>query len=436
MFYGAKRPDGNGTVIQVDREQCPGSLTFKLTPFGVIAGTVRDSDGEPLINAGVTIARRTFEHGKPSMEIFDGAMTDDLGQYRLGGVPPGRYYVSAQTRGTGWDGWNKVDHSPTSTQPEYASVPTFFPGVQDRAVATPIVVVAGARVSGIDITLLRTRVFNVTGRVIQPGGAAADRVSLELKDYLHTATKNADGDFELRGVAPGSYLLLANGRSLTGTVPIEVSAADVSGVRVQLGAMAQVKGRIILEGDKKPDLSSRRVWFTSSANNARSDEIANNAFSASLPPGHYSVDSLGYWPRGFYAKSIHSGDLDLLNDGLTIDQPGSVAVEITLASDGGNLDGAVLDKDQRPQPAATVVLIPSRRNRVDLFETTTTDQYGHYEFNPVPPGDYKLFAWGDPEPGSWFDPEFLKDFEKSGEPVMVQPNGRISTQLNLLPVAR
>ena len=73
---------------------------------------------------------------------------------------------------------------------------------------------------------------------------------------------------------------------------------------------------------------------------------------------------------------------------------------------------------------------------MDLFETTTTDQYGHYEFNPVPPGDYKLFAWGDPEPGSWFDPEFLKDFEKSGEPVMVQPNGRISTQLNLLPVAR
>jgi hypothetical protein len=57
---------------------------------------------------------------------------------------------------------------------------------------------------------------------------------------------------------------------------------------------------------------------------------------------------------------------------------------------------------------------------VDLFLTAATDQYGHYELPDVPPGEYKVFAWDDVEPGIWFDPEFLKKYEKSGETVTVR----------------
>jgi len=423
-YYGVRRRGGERAKIQLDRAQCPGDLTLKLTPFGVIAGTVRDSDGEPLTDARVIVATKTLASGKPRIEEFDETKTDDLGQYRFRNLPPGKYYISAGPRATAIS--ESVDHSPNSKEPEYASVRTFYPGVRDRAVAASIEVAAGARLTGIDVTLLRTRVFSITGRVTLPSGL--DRVTVSLKDHeFQTSTKNPNGDFELRGVPAGSYQLLAGGVSLMGAAPVEVGSSDVSNVRVQFGAMPEVKGRIIVEGDKKPNLSRWNLIFTTDTwPYYLNDEFANATFSANLPPGHYTIDMNSL--QGFYAKSIRQGELDILDAGLTIDQPGTVAVEITLASDLGKLDGGV-----QASSFATVVLIPSKRNRTDLFKQTATDQYGRYEFNFVPPGDYKLFAWDDVEPGAWFDPDFLKDFEKYGEPVTIPPNGHSSVQTRLPP---
>ncbi len=363
--YGAKRPDGKGTIIQLDRGQCPGELMLKLTPFGVIAGTVRDSDGEALADAR---HHRTFEFGKPRVDGFDSTDTNDLGEYRFRNLSPGEYYISTEPPATEWRG--EVDRA-SSDQPVYASVPTIYPGVQDLGAATSIEVSSGARISGIDVTLLRTRVFNISGRVTLPGGAGANRVSLTLTDLrtlkdhqLRTATKNGDGDFELRGVASGSYRLDASAESLSGSAPVEISAVNLSGVRVQLGLEAMVKTKVTVEGEKKPHLSEQRLVFRSGGNQeSLSDVIVNDTFSASLSPGNYRIDIETVWPRGFFVKSIRSGDFDVLADGLTIRQPGAMEVEITLASDGGKLDGVV-----QPPSAATVVLVPARRDREDLFQ--------------------------------------------------------------------
>jgi hypothetical protein len=81
-----------------------------------------------------------------------------------------------------------------------------------------------------------------------------------------------------------------------------------------------------------------------------------------------------------------------------------------------------------------VVLIakPELRGRQDSFHKFTADQNGHYHFENVRPGDYKLFAWDDVEPNIWFDPEFLKGFEDQGTALTIPVSGQATLPLRLL----
>src|ERR1022692_3315711 len=175
MSYGARRPDSDGSVVRLESGQflrpirnCSVvrlesgqfliGLNFKLTPSAVISGTVRDSDGEPLEGAHVILANLTHRYGRPQVEGCDSTDTDDRGEYRFRGLAAGKYYIGVEPKSHGWD---RVDHS-VSAGPLETSVPTVYPGVSDIGTATPIEVSAGSRVTGIDVTLLRSRVFRVS----------------------------------------------------------------------------------------------------------------------------------------------------------------------------------------------------------------------------------------------------------------------------------
>jgi hypothetical protein len=109
-----------------------------------------------------------------------------------------------------------------------------------------------------------------------------------------------------------------------------------------------------------------------------------------------------------------------------------------LAPDGAQVDGVISDHDEKPVAGATVVLIAEAklRSRSDSYHECTTDQYGRYHFENIRPGDYKLFAWDDPEANAWFDPEFLKSFEEKGERIVIPSRGRVVSNPHLLPANR
>jgi 5-hydroxyisourate hydrolase-like protein (transthyretin family) len=139
------RGDRNGfmtgkyrSTLKFDAGQVLKDLKLKLTPYSVLAGTVRDNDGEPLVHAGVEVSRVTMEFGRPSVQHSDYVMTDDLGQFRIVGVHPGRYYVSAEPP----DGVGSTGHDLT--------IQTFYPGVGDVELARVVEVGAGSRVAGAD----------------------------------------------------------------------------------------------------------------------------------------------------------------------------------------------------------------------------------------------------------------------------------------------
>ena len=435
MPYGARKPDGEGSVLRLETGQSLNVLTFKLTPGAVIAGTVRDSDGEPLENAHVTLARFTYAYGGPRVEAYDSTDTDDRGEYRFRGLAAGKYYVGVEPKSHGWD---RVDHTPNAG-PMEIGVPTLYPGVTDMTLAAPIEVPAGKSVTGMDVTLIRSRVFRVSGRVINAPAAGRLTVALNdaknagMRDYnLRTSTKNPAGDFEFRDVPPGSYDVTVGEQSLRGKTSIVVGASDLESVRVVLAPGAEVKFRIAKEGSDKPVLTGLDFFLTVNGRIGFSPWplTADKSTVSNVPPDHYAVKIGGSLLREFYIKTARAGDIDVMADGLTVTGPGTIGIDVVLGSDGAAAQGIVRDKDQQPVAGATILLAPDRRSRADLFESATSDQNGHYEFAAIAPGNYKLFAWEDVEPRAWNDPDFLKDYEKQGEKIALDAGARATVDLH------
>ena len=435
MSYGARRPDSDGSVMRLESGQSLNGISLKLTPSAVISGTVRDSDGEPLEGAHVILASLMYRYGRPQVQGSDSTDTDDRGEYRFRGLAAGKYYIGVELKSNGWD---RVDHS-AGAGPIETSVPTVYPGVTDLGAAVPIEVSAGRRVTGIDLTLLRSRVFRVSGQVVN--APAARRLTLILsdgknagvRDYsIQTPTKDAAGNFEFRGVPPGSYELTVGDLSLQGRTSVVVGASDLKDIRVTLSSGAEIKLRIVTEGAGKPDVSGIRFGLTANGRGGFGPMPwdADKLTARNVPPDHY-VLGLGRLPREAYVKSARAGETDVLADGLTVTGAGTIEIAIAVASDGGAVQGVVRDKNQRPVPGATILLAPDRRSRADLFKSTTSDQNGHYEFAVIAPGNYKLLASEDVEPGAWEDSDFLKHYEKLGEKVVLEPGARASVDLHL-----
>src|SRR5262249_23741550 len=85
-------------------------------------------------------------------------------------------------------------------------------------------------------------------------------------DYFTQA--NTNGSFEIRGIGPGSYLLLAtaaDGALSSDVIAVHVTDADIDGVRLALEQTLQVSGAILLEGSR-PDTSGLRIKLVRSSN--------------------------------------------------------------------------------------------------------------------------------------------------------------------------
>ena len=113
------------------------------------------------------------------------------------------------------------------------------------------------------------------------------------------------------------------------------------------------------------------------------------------------------------------------------EQPLEVVIRTTEAS----VEGRVTDGTQAV--SNTVVLLvpsPDLRRRSDLYYYAATDSSGHFRIQArVVPGDYKLFAWKDIEPGAWQDPDVLQRYENQGQPVSISADSKLNIDVRVIP---
>ena len=101
IAYGAKAPGRAGTPIQLEEGQKLDSRAISLPKGGVITGVVLDEYGEPSPGTPVRALRTVIRTGEKRLESAGTNTTDDRGMYRIYGLQPGQYVVTAQPRNTG-----------------------------------------------------------------------------------------------------------------------------------------------------------------------------------------------------------------------------------------------------------------------------------------------------------------------------------------------
>src|SRR4029453_7514064 len=98
ITYGAKRPGRPGTPIQLADGQKLEKATSSLPKGSVVTGVVVDENGEPSPGTQVRVMRYVMRTGEKTLEQSGQDQTDDRGIYRVYGLQPGDYIVSASPR--------------------------------------------------------------------------------------------------------------------------------------------------------------------------------------------------------------------------------------------------------------------------------------------------------------------------------------------------
>src|SRR5262245_14176169 len=137
-------------------------VNFTLPRGSVIAGQITDDSGDPVSGTGVTAMRYTFMSGVrrlvPAPAEGSNDRTDDQGMFRLYGLPPGEYVLSATNR---TNNFNQPEITNTEAD-GYA--PTYYPGTPSLSEAVRISVRGGQQHTGANFSLVVARLSRIRGR--------------------------------------------------------------------------------------------------------------------------------------------------------------------------------------------------------------------------------------------------------------------------------
>src|SRR5262249_17186512 len=209
-----------------------------------------------------------MEAGTNTLLSIASSQTDDRGEFRLYGLEPGEYYVSAL------DPAFRTISSPRGVL-HYS--PTYYPGTPFADQAKAIAIAATGNAPRVEFRI----------RLVPPARVSGQLVSYDGKPMLSGAvimsplggqgvpmvppediTILPDGRFQFGAVVPGRYQIRARGQSdpagaaLFAVFPADVMGTDVQGISLTLRPGALVDGRLTIEAKratKPPMLSTLRV---------------------------------------------------------------------------------------------------------------------------------------------------------------------------------
>jgi len=425
LAYGQRRPFESGRPIELGERQTLETVDFAVPRGGVIVARVADENGEPLANIRVLAQRYRFSGGERRLvqvnQSYQG--TDDRGEVRVYGLPPGEYYVSAQpppaAAGVGF------------TEDGRSFVTTFFPGTPSTDNAERVTVQVGKEVNA-SFALVAARLARVSGVVRRGDGSPAGRGSVSISGrtpgtFGRGATTQPNGTFTFVDLAPGEYSLQGSfgpppEREL-GRMTLTVAGADISGVVVPLGRGGTIRGRLRFDADPPADirLNTQRVLFTSpnSGNSATVDESGTFVIGNLFDPG---VIRLQLPPPGWFLKSVTLGGRDVTDVPIAAESGADVTgVEVMLTQKRAEISGGAVDNKGAAVNDYTAVFFPEDRaqwtNMSRLFGTARPDQRGRFRLAGLPAGKYLAVAVDYLETGSERDPDLLDRLRERSTPV-------------------
>jgi uncharacterized surface anchored protein len=336
--------------------------------------------------------------------------TDDRGVYRVFGLPPGRYLVSAGTGGesAAADFYNRRFSYPR----------TFYPNVIEEAKATVIEVAAGGEIANVDITLSRrAESYSASGHIVdartsQPlaglsFGYAATRDGRMSGAPVRDLQSDAEGKFVIPKLTPGRYVVFVSANTDTNVysemLPFEVTKGDVTDLELRAEQGASVSGTVVVEGAPDASLLGKlagvsvanilyqpeMTWTTQSPPVINPD--GSFRFNGLRPGKLKLVNNAQQLPRGFSVLRVERDGI-AQRDGIEVpDGGGSITgVRIVMAYGNGIVRGQVALKSSE-LPAGTPLFVFARRaDSPSITASTQTDARGSFILEWLAPGEYEL----------------------------------------------
>jgi hypothetical protein len=449
---------------------------IRMLRESTISGRITDANRAPVANAQLSLAVLQRNPFGPSilaspMGISDpntvSVSTNDRGEYRMTGVPPGDYYVKAAP---------KVDVG-GRIQANNAAM-TYYPGFRNPDQAVAVKVGTGADVETIDFSLEPVSVRRVSGRIVNslptPGEEGRDYAyqfmltprNVRIMEQQGGSTGSqldhaaAPDEFELWNVSPGEYDLYVAFRAgprdprggdtfYIGRRVLQVTDTDVTDLTVTIEPGVDIPGQFVLDDSAKTLVADVRTLslFTQTTTTLSQrfspglDVIRGRGVQADgsfvIPhaiAGRYILFAQLDPRLNLYMASARLGTRDITNQILEIDSGSSGPLVIEISGAGGKVDGTVTDRDSKPAPRARVVLVPSL-GTVDLmgYKTAYTTAAGQFSIVGIRPGSYTAYAFAEIAESAWLDQEFMSPHATQGVSIEVSRNSQVRRDLKLIP---
>lgn len=458
MRFGQRRPFEAGRPVEVADAQVMERVNFSLPRGAAITGRVLDEFGDPVAGARVQALRYQLIQGTRRLTPLGiMAQSDDTGAFRLYGLMPGDYYVSALLRALPLD-------APDETT-GYA--PTYYPGTGSVTEAQPVTLVVGEEAS-ISFALMPVRTSRVSGSVLDATGAplANGIVMLMSPDSIGgpQATFGAanrirpDGTFTISNVAPGSYTLTATsggpggpGRGGAdvdiemGSMPVAVADEDLTGITLVTSFGARLTGTVTIGRGSaaKPPAAGFQITAQPvpaggrgmGARPARVDADGTFALTNLFGPRLIRVNGL---PAELTLEAVIVAGADVTDEPVDF-APNQVieGAQIVLTDRVTQVVGAVSDHDGEPSRDFTVVVFPEDETKwaapSRYLRSARPDQQGLFKIRALPPGDrYLAVAVDYLEEGGANDPEFLDLIKRRATRFRLEQGASIALDLKLV----
>lgn len=462
--YGQMRPFESGKAIELAEGQLLDKADMLMPRGSVISGRVLDEFGDPVTDAMVSTMRLTWSNGRRRLQAAGRtSMTNDLGQFRLYGLPPGDYYVSATMRDMAVVEMSIAAMDPATRggapAPTSGYAPTYFPGTANGAEAQKIPIAAGQDAPNTDFALLPVHLAKITGTVISSDGKPVEgsmvnalprSADMAFGPMLGSSARTGrNGTFTLAGVPPGDYTLQTWALQITttgagdmmtftarvggtdgaelesGSLPLTVSGEDVSNVVIMTSKGATASGQVTFEGGVKPaNLATLQINAIPTVMDGPMMGLGggpgkvgpDGAFELRGLSGARLIRAQGL-PQGWMLKSVHANGVDVTDSGIEFKGGEALTgVEVVLTSKVTELSGSVRGSSGGPIKDYTLVVFSDDPQRWTLPNSryvtgSRPNQEGRFQVGNLPPGSYYAVATDDIAQGEWGDPDVLDRFK-------------------------
>ena len=337
-FISARRAAGRsgGETVSPSPYNPSVQIRLEMVRYGVIVGRVTDPVGVAVEGVTVAALERYAAgergHGSCGLGSTDGdyqylgrfcARTNDLGEYRIGPLTAGSYYVGVDPQLSPGQPATRMPRDPTERA-------TFYPHALKPSEAMPVTVTEGKELRA-DVQIVRQGGVKVSGRVFGLGAGEAAGLQISVYAVPLSSSTTPWSDLDIRGdhfqapdLLPGKYLFEAFQYSLRNSPnentvvaatrrTVEVRMSDLDGVDLTLTPTLDIEGSVVFENG----CAAAPAWIQLQGDFLQELHVGTEGrfVLRHLIPGKYKVYVHLEIPSNAYASSATLGDTEILTDG-------------------------------------------------------------------------------------------------------------------------